>query len=121
MSWSHSHLLLRRTSERGQGLVEYALILALVAVAAVVVLALAGPAVGNVFSNVVYQLNPAPSFADLNAAVQGCVTHTGAQSALLNAVSAEDLNQFTHLLSVHQAQLSPACYNSLSSLAGRMT
>ncbi|MBL8046169.1 MAG: Flp family type IVb pilin [Anaerolineales bacterium] len=40
-------------NQRGQGLVEYALILVLVAVVVVVALALLGPAVGNMFSNVV--------------------------------------------------------------------
>ena len=38
--------------EDGQGLVEYAMILVLVAVAVIVVLALLGPAIGNMFSNV---------------------------------------------------------------------
>jgi len=38
---------------RGQGLVEYALILLLVALIVIVVLALLGPAVGNVFSNLI--------------------------------------------------------------------
>ena len=37
--------------EKGQGLVEYALILLLVAIIVIVVLALLGPAIGNVFSN----------------------------------------------------------------------
>jgi pilus assembly protein Flp/PilA len=40
-------------NDRGQGLVEYALILMLVAVIVLIVLALFGPAVGNMFSNVV--------------------------------------------------------------------
>jgi pilus assembly protein Flp/PilA len=39
--------------EKGQGLVEYALILVLVAVVVIVVLALIGPAIGDIFSNVV--------------------------------------------------------------------
>ena len=39
--------------EKGQGLVEYALILVLVAIIVIVVLALLGPAIGNVFSNMV--------------------------------------------------------------------
>jgi pilus assembly protein Flp/PilA len=38
--------------EKGQGLVEYALILVLVAVVVIVVLALFGPAIGNIFSNI---------------------------------------------------------------------
>lgn len=40
-------------NEKGQGLVEYALILVLVAVVVIVILALLGPAIGNVFSNIV--------------------------------------------------------------------
>jgi pilus assembly protein Flp/PilA len=39
--------------EKGQGLVEYALILVLVAVVVIVILALLGPAIGNVFSGIV--------------------------------------------------------------------
>lgn len=39
--------------EKGQGLVEYALILVLVAVVVIVILALLGPAIGEVFSNIV--------------------------------------------------------------------
>ena len=41
---------------KGQGLVEYALILLLVAVVVIVVLALVGPPIGNVFSNVVQNI-----------------------------------------------------------------
>jgi pilus assembly protein Flp/PilA len=39
--------------EKGQGLVEYALILVLVAIVVIVVLALLGPAIGRVFSNII--------------------------------------------------------------------
>jgi pilus assembly protein Flp/PilA len=39
-------------NERGQGLVEYALILVLVAVVVIAILALLGPAIGNVFSTI---------------------------------------------------------------------
>ena len=39
--------------EEGQGLVEYAFILVLVAIVVIVILAILGPAIGNVFSNVV--------------------------------------------------------------------
>lgn len=42
-----------RKFNEGQGLVEYALILVLVAVVVVAVMALLGPAIGNVFSNIV--------------------------------------------------------------------
>jgi pilus assembly protein Flp/PilA len=38
---------------KGQGLVEYALILVLVAVVVIVVLAILGPTVGNMFSNII--------------------------------------------------------------------
>ncbi len=39
--------------EKGQGLVEYALILVLVAIVVIVILALLGPAIGQIFSNIV--------------------------------------------------------------------
>lgn len=42
--------------EKGQGLVEYALILVLVAVVVIIILALLGPVVGNVFSSIVEQI-----------------------------------------------------------------
>jgi pilus assembly protein Flp/PilA len=42
--------------ERGQGLVEYALILVMVAIVVIVILALLGPAVGNIFSNLISQI-----------------------------------------------------------------
>jgi pilus assembly protein Flp/PilA len=38
---------------KGQGMVEYGLILMLVAIIVIVILALLGPAVGNMFSEVV--------------------------------------------------------------------
>ena len=47
------NLMLFAPKEKGQGLVEYALILVLVAVVVIVILALLGPAIGNVFSNIV--------------------------------------------------------------------
>jgi pilus assembly protein Flp/PilA len=37
---------------RGQGLVEYALILALVAVVVIAILIVLGPAIGSIFSNI---------------------------------------------------------------------
>ncbi|MFQ6100490.1 MAG: Flp family type IVb pilin [Anaerolineae bacterium] len=43
--------------EEGQGLVEYALILVLVAIVVIVVLSLLGPTIGNIFSNIVDNLN----------------------------------------------------------------
>jgi pilus assembly protein Flp/PilA len=43
----------RASHERGQGLVEYALILVLVSLVVIVILILLGPAIGNVFSNIV--------------------------------------------------------------------
>lgn len=45
--------MLFQVHEQGQGLVEYALILMLIALIVIAVLALLGPAIGNVFSNIV--------------------------------------------------------------------
>jgi pilus assembly protein Flp/PilA len=42
--------------EEGQGLVEYALILVLVAIVVIAILLLVGPAVGDVFSTIVSNL-----------------------------------------------------------------
>ena len=42
--------------EEGQGLVEYALILVLVAVVVIIILIVLGPAIGNIFSNIVTKL-----------------------------------------------------------------
>ena len=44
--------MLYAPKEKGQGLVEYALILVLVAVVVIAVLALLGPAIGDVFSQI---------------------------------------------------------------------
>jgi pilus assembly protein Flp/PilA len=38
--------------QRGQGLVEYALIILFVAIAVIAILALLGPAIGNIFSQI---------------------------------------------------------------------
>lgn len=46
-------MLYHPQDEEGQGLVEYALILVMVAVVVIVVLIVMGPAIGNLFSNVV--------------------------------------------------------------------
>lgn len=42
--------------EKGQGLVEYALILVLVAVVVIVILTILGPTIGNIFSNIITAL-----------------------------------------------------------------
>ncbi len=39
--------------EKGQGLVEYALILVMVVIVVIVVLAVLGPAIGHIFSNII--------------------------------------------------------------------
>ena len=48
--------LLAGDGEEGQGLVEYALILVLVAVVVIAVLTLLGPAIGNVFSTILQSI-----------------------------------------------------------------
>ncbi len=47
-----------RSITEGQGLLEYALILVLVAIVVLLVLGVMGPQVGNIFSQVVQELNP---------------------------------------------------------------
>jgi len=48
--------LFKKLNDRGQGLVEYALILVLVAIVVIAILLMLGPVVGSVFSNVVQHL-----------------------------------------------------------------
>lgn len=45
--------MLLNQAEKGQGLVEYALILVLVTLVVIVILALLGPAIGKIFSNII--------------------------------------------------------------------
>jgi len=51
------------SDESGQGLVEYALIIALVAVGLVAILLVLRNSIGNVFNNAATQLNNAPATA----------------------------------------------------------
>lgn len=44
--------MLFQLQERGQGLVEYAIILVLVAIVVIAILRLIGPKVGNIFSTI---------------------------------------------------------------------
>jgi pilus assembly protein Flp/PilA len=61
LPYKNSYLFVRKETaqmlylprEEGQGLVEYALILTLVAIVVIAVLMLLGPVIGNVFSNIV--------------------------------------------------------------------
>ena len=72
----------RNSDERGQGLVEYALILVLVAIVVIGVLRVLGPMVGEVFSEVAAALNLenplAPDNSDVITDVQ--VARTGASN-----------------------------------------
>ena len=49
------------SDETGQGLVEYALIIALVAVGLIAILVVLRNSIGNVFNNAASQLNNAPT------------------------------------------------------------
>jgi pilus assembly protein Flp/PilA len=44
---------MHKLKERGQGFVEYSLIMLLVALAVIVILALLGPQIGNLFSSII--------------------------------------------------------------------
>jgi pilus assembly protein Flp/PilA len=46
-------MLPEKLMSNGQGLVEYALIMLLVALAVIIILALLGPTVGNLFSTII--------------------------------------------------------------------
>ncbi len=48
--------MLRKSAPKGQGLIEYALILVLVALAVIVAISLLGPTIGQAFSDVLAML-----------------------------------------------------------------
>jgi pilus assembly protein Flp/PilA len=50
-------IMLFAAKEKGQGLVEYALILVLVAIVVIVALTALGPIIGEIFSNITSSLN----------------------------------------------------------------
>ena len=77
----------KRYSEVGQGLVEYALILALVALVVIVVLSLLGPSIGNVFSNVVDKLNILGGGNNYIVAITRADYDSGLQTLHLDATS----------------------------------
>ena len=58
---------------KGQGLVEYALILVLVSVVVIVILALLGPSVGNVFSTIVENIQPTEAVPEPPAECYGTI------------------------------------------------
>ena len=58
--------LMLPSREKGQGLVEYALILVLVAIVVIAILLILGPVVGNVFSNIVYIMTHVRAEGGLN-------------------------------------------------------
>jgi pilus assembly protein Flp/PilA len=45
--------MFKKMQKRAQGLVEYALILVLVAIVIIIILSVLGPAIGNVFSQII--------------------------------------------------------------------
>ena len=49
-------MLQLRNRQKGQGLVEYALIIALVAIVVIAILVLMGPQIGDIFSNITHGL-----------------------------------------------------------------
>jgi pilus assembly protein Flp/PilA len=57
IQWKGENAMLFSLKERGQGLVEYALILVLVAIVVLAVLLILGPVIGNAFSTVNKSLN----------------------------------------------------------------
>jgi pilus assembly protein Flp/PilA len=57
MNWKEVKVMLFAKKEKGQGLVEYALILVLVAIVVIAALTVLGPIIGNVFTKINTGLN----------------------------------------------------------------
>lgn len=78
------------TKEQGQGLVEYALILVLVAIVVIAILLILGPTVGNVFSRVVCTLQP-------NVCGPGVITNISTAAAGPNRTVTVSVSQSTSI------------------------
>jgi pilus assembly protein Flp/PilA len=76
-----------RLSERGQGLVEYSLILVMVALVVIVLLSILGPSIGNVFSNIVDDLNALGGGNNYVVAITRADYDSGSQTLHLDATS----------------------------------
>ena len=77
----------KRYSERGQGLVEYSLILVMVALVVIVLLSILGPSIGNVFSNIVDDLNALGGGNNYVVAITRSDCDSGLQTLHLDATS----------------------------------
>ena len=84
----------KRRSEDGQGLVEYALILVLIALVVIVVLALLGPSIGNVFNRILDEIDVLEVAGDGDAddenyavAITRATYNSGKQKLHLDATS----------------------------------
>ena len=75
------------SKEDGQGLVEYALILTLASLVVIIVLAILGPSIGNVFSNVVDRLENLVEVETDAVAITRSDYDPGAQMLHLHATS----------------------------------
>lgn len=78
------------TKEQGQGLVEYALILVLVAIVVIAILLILGPTVGNVFSRVVCTIQP-------NVCGPGVITNISTAAAGANRTVTVTVSQSTSI------------------------
>lgn len=109
--------------ESGQGLVEYALILAMVAMAVVVMLSMFGPQIGNIYSNIVtILLNEDPvTWDDLQFATDSCVTNNGAYNSLSNKISSRDLSGIIQQVNEQSGkQIDTSCADWLLSVANEL-
>lgn len=82
----------RLRDQRGQGLVEYALILVLIAVVVIVILAILGPAVGNVFSSIVLAIDPLSLLPGIHVTN---VSWAGMGSSVTVTIASEDGSPIT--------------------------
>jgi pilus assembly protein Flp/PilA len=77
----------KRYSESGQGLVEYALILTLVALVVIIALSFLGPSIGNVFSQVVDELNMLGVGNNDVVMITSAIYDSGSQTLHIHATS----------------------------------
>lgn len=61
LNFLKTYLLSKLSDQKGQGMVEYALLIGLVAIIVIAVLIFLGPAISNIFQGIIDSLNGVPA------------------------------------------------------------
>jgi len=102
----------RNTKEKGQGLVEYALILVLVSVAVLGVLLILGPMIGNVFTEINSTMTTAGGEAEADPCVALLDTWTATNTAyqVCGGNQSSCPSEYTAVVNAYNAYSAAGCF-----------